>query len=170
MNATHTAYLSLGSNLDDRLENLQIAVQTIHETISPVSKISSTYQTPAWGFEGNDFFNICIEIQTKQTAHILLKNLLELEIELGRKRNINKTYQNRNIDIDIILYEDQIINTPSLIIPHPRALNRKFVLFPLIEIMKSDSFPNSSFSMSEHLKKCTDESQISITSNQIKTI
>jgi len=163
MNPLYTTYLSLGSNLDNKLENLQAAVNSINKSIGSVQKISSVYKTPAWGFEGNDFLNTCIEVHTSLTPKELLAYILNLEKELGRTRGGNPTYQNRTIDIDIILFENEVINTADLIIPHPKALERLFVLLPLEEITRNTTYPNTKNSLAELILKCSDTSKITKT-------
>lgn len=156
MENQHVTYLSLGSNLEDKKKHLQNAVKAINSNFGEVTKISSIYETPAFGFEGDDFYNICIELKTNLTPIELIDSLLSLELELGRVRKSIKGYQNRVIDIDIILYDSLILETKKLTLPHPRALERNFVLFPLLEINKELKFPGSNKSLhtySKHLKK-----------------
>tara|TARA_B100000809_G_scaffold43630_1_gene37844 strand:+ start:9438 stop:10016 length:579 start_codon:yes stop_codon:yes gene_type:complete len=162
------AYLSLGSNLNSKLENLQTAVEEINKHIGVVIKCSSVYQTPSWGFDGEDFYNICIEITTVLSPEELLKKVLNLEIILGRKKKLQEGYQNRCIDIDIILYENKVIETETLTIPHPRSLERKFVLMPLFDILKDTIFPKTNMNISQCIKKCEDTSILKKTKDIIK--
>ena len=167
MKPIHISYLSLGSNLDDKLENLEKAVRRIHESIAQVQAVSSVYETPAWGFEGNDFYNICIEIHTELTADTLLKSILDLEIQLGRTRKNDDNYHNRTIDIDIISFGQEVTSTSQLILPHPKAVDRKFVLYPLQEINKNFVFPASNTPIDIALKNCVDNSTINKTNQRI---
>ncbi|MGB2128716.1 MAG: 2-amino-4-hydroxy-6-hydroxymethyldihydropteridine diphosphokinase [Flavicella sp.] len=168
MSKNSTTYLSLGSNLNDKLQYLKDAVQSIDETIGKVCAISSVYQTPSWGFDGNDFYNICIEVSTKFSAEELLDKLLVLETKLGRKRNNTTGYENRTIDIDIILYENRIIDSEKLKLPHPKALERKFVLLPLEEINSDIVFPKPILHISQGIQNCKDSSTIVKTNIEIK--
>ena len=152
-------YLSLGSNQGNKSENLQSAITLIAEKIGDVLKIASVYKTPALGFEGNDFLNTCIEISTYLSPEILIKKLLEIENKLGRIR-VNDNYTNRNIDIDILLFDDEIICSEDLIVPHPRMLERKFVLIPLVEIAKNVLHPVERIDLLKCLNKCSDNSKI----------
>ncbi len=167
MKPKHTTYLSLGSNLNDKLLYLEQAVQSIHSTLGVVKNISSVYKTPAWGFEGNDFFNICIELKTNQAPVTLLKNLLAIETSMGRERTNKEQYENRCIDIDIILYDNIVFHSAILTLPHPKATERKFVLYPLYEINKYGLFPNTEKPISEYIQTCKDESSIEKTSCKI---
>lgn len=167
MGPKHLIHLSLGSNLDNKLLYLEKAIQAIHKSIANVTKVSSVYRTPAWGFEGNDFFNICIEAHTEQPPEQLLTSLLAIEKKLGRKEKNGTAYENRCIDIDIILYEDKVISTAELSIPHPRAVHRKFVLLPLKEIHKNAVFPDSKNTITHCIKSCTDNSFIEKTAFKI---
>lgn len=166
MKIQRIAYLSLGTNLEDKTENLQKAVELIAENAGDVRKISSVYKTASWGFQSNDFYNICLEISTYHAPEKLLTILLNIEITLGRKRMISNTYSDRNIDIDIILFEDEIIFSKNLIVPHPKMLERKFVLVPLVEIAANIFHPIEKKQLKNCLKYCKDTSEI----NKISTI
>jgi len=134
---SNKVYLSIGSNLGDKINNLQNAINLIDSEVGNVSSISKVYQTKAEGFEGDDFFNCCVSLNTSLRPIKLLNKLLEIEILKGRVRSSSKSYQSRNIDIDILFYDDEIINQDNLIIPHPRMHKRNFVIIPLLDIAKS---------------------------------
>lgn len=135
-------YLSLGSNEGDRQENLRKAVGLVGELPSTrVLRCSSLMETPAEGFVGNDFLNMCIAVDTALPAQDLLDALKGIEAGLGREviapqydRDGRRIYRNRPIDIDILLYGDETINTETLQVPHPRMRERMFVMAPLREI------------------------------------
>lgn len=152
MENSHLVYLSLGSNLEDKKKHLQNAVNAINLKIGEITKVSYIYETPSLGFEGDDFYNICVELKTNLSPFQLIDYLLVLELELGRVRNNIRGYQNRVIDIDIILYNSEILNTKKLTLPHPKALERNFVLFPLLDINNTLIFPNSNKSLNAHCK------------------
>ncbi|WP_438989084.1 2-amino-4-hydroxy-6-hydroxymethyldihydropteridine diphosphokinase [Polaribacter sp.] len=168
MKIQHTTYLSLGTNQGNKLENLQNAINTIDREVGDIQKISSIYKTPAWGFNGNDFYNICIQVSTKQSSLKLITSLLKIEKSLGRQRKKTKEYQNRNIDIDILLFNDEIILSESLIVPHPKMLERKFVLVPLAEIAGQINHPIQKESIKSCLLNCTDASEITTIEKQLK--
>jgi len=151
-----TTYLSLGSNLGNKLENLQCAIDEINKQIGHVKKISSVYKTKSWGFEGEDFYNICIEIASSLSPERMIQSVLQIENKLGRTRAQGKTYNNRVIDIDILLFDDEIIFFNDLKVPHPEMLNRKFVLVPLTEIAPNVIHPISKRSILISLQHCTD--------------
>ncbi|ATA75007.1 2-amino-4-hydroxy-6-hydroxymethyldihydropteridine diphosphokinase [Capnocytophaga sp. H2931] len=138
----HEVYISLGSNIGDRKRFLQDAVNAINEKIGSVRNISSIYETPSWGFEGEAFFNVCLLLKTWLTPTEVLTELLNIERQLGRVRSsLKKGYQSRCIDLDILLFDDITLNTNELTIPHPQLPNRKFVLFPLAEIASEKKHP-----------------------------
>ncbi|MDN3618685.1 2-amino-4-hydroxy-6-hydroxymethyldihydropteridine diphosphokinase [Polaribacter undariae] len=160
MNLQHITYLSLGTNQGNKLENLQNAIHSIDDCIGGILKISSIYKTPAWGFDGDDFFNICIKVATNLEPETLINSLLKIEKELGRQRSSLEGYQNRKIDIDILLYDAEIILSQALIVPHPKMLQRKFVMLPLAEIAASTIHPVEKKDIAVCLQGCDDSSKI----------
>ena len=126
--------MSLGSNVGDRTNNLKNAINSIENLVGKVNKISKFYENPAIGFDGDNFVNICVELVTHLSPKELLNSLLNIENEYGRKRLKSGEYSSRIIDIDIIFYEDLIINQNGLVIPHPRMQSRHFVLKPLCDL------------------------------------
>ena len=160
MKIQRITYLSLGTNQGDKLENLQNAIHLIDESVGGVQKVSAIYKSPSWGFEGNEFFNICISVSTDQLPATLLESLLAIEKELGRTRTNQKGYQNRNIDIDILLFEDEIILSKTLTVPHSKMLERKFVLLPLVEIAPNTIHPIEKKQLHVCLQNCGDTSEV----------
>lgn len=160
MKIQRITYLSLGSNQGDKLKTLQEAINLIAEKIGPILKISSIYKTVAVGFIGEDFLNISLKVSTYLQPESLIKNILEIEKKLGRVRNNSEEYSDRTIDIDILLFEDEIIFSHELIVPHPRMLDRKFVLIPLIEIASDVIHPVTKIHIGKSLDSCTDKSEI----------
>jgi deoxyguanosine kinase len=134
MNTQNSAILSLGSNIGNRLQNLQNGISHIHTHIATVVKTSGIYETPAWGFEGDAFYNCAVLVHTAKTAQELLQAILAAETEGGRVRTEGSGYTARTIDIDIIAFNDEVIETEHLHIPHPRMQQRNFVLFPLRDV------------------------------------
>jgi 2-amino-4-hydroxy-6-hydroxymethyldihydropteridine diphosphokinase len=128
----HIVYLALGTNLDNRLANLKQAVAAFSPQMEVKAK-SYVYETPPWGYEDQPrFLNQVIKVKTYLEPEPLLKHIKRLEVTLGRKAS----FQNgpRLIDIDILFYDDLILDTPSLVLPHPRLHERGFVLLPLMDI------------------------------------
>lgn len=135
---THTAYLSLGTNLGDKENNLLSAISEIERRIGPVRAQSAFLATEPWGFDSqNTFLNAAIRIETKFSPLELLDETQQIERDLGRKhKSVNGQYHDRIIDIDILLYDDLHISTPRLTIPHPNMHERDFVIIPLKEIIQ----------------------------------
>lgn len=131
-------YLSIGTNIGEREKNLQQAVQALMEQSAvQVKRISSIYETAAVGYtEQADFLNIAVAVETTLIAQEMLEVCQSIENELGRVREMR--WGPRIIDLDILLYNQETIETESLIIPHPRMYERAFVLVPLKEIAPSN--------------------------------
>ena len=168
MKIQRLTYLSLGSNQGRKLNNLQEAIYEIAESIGAIHKISSVYKSDSWGFKGNDFYNICIAVSTYLPPEELLKNILNIETKLGRKREQNNKYTNRKIDIDILLFDDEIVFSKNIIIPHPRMLDRKFVLVPLAEIAGNTLHPIEKKTLNICLNNTIDASEIHKISSKLQ--
>ncbi len=168
MKIQRLTYLSLGSNQGRKLNNLQEAIYEIAESIGAIHKISSVYKTDSWGFKGDDFYNICIAVSTYLPPEELLRNILNIETKLGRKREQNNKYTNRKIDIDILLFDDEIVFSKNIIIPHPRMLERKFVLVPLAEIAGNTLHPIEKKTLTICLNNTIDTSEIHKISSKLQ--
>lgn len=161
MKTQRTAYLSLGSNQGNCLQNLQNAVDLIAVKVGEITNISSVYKTASWGFNGDDFLNICLQLNTYLQPEVLLENLLEIEQKLGRIRRVNDAYESRLIDIDILLFEGEIIVSKTFIVPHKAMLKRNFVMVPLAEMVPDLIHPITKKSILLNLKEnCQDTSKI----------
>ena len=154
MKSFNKYHISIGSNIGDRLQNLQNAIDLIHLEISIVTSISPIYKTKAVGFKGDDFYNICISFFSNDDPNNLLQSLLNIETKLGRTRSDKNVYESRTIDLDIILIEDQIINNNLLTVPHPSMHLREFVLAPLNDIDPNINHPILNKNSNELLKSC----------------
>ena len=132
----HQVYLSLGSNLGDRKDNLAQAIRLIGERVGEVLRKSSFLETQPWGFESDNLFvNACVLCETTLTPRQVLRATQKIERELGRThKSVNGHYADRLIDIDILLYDDLRVDEPDLQIPHPLMFERDFVMIPLGEI------------------------------------
>ena len=130
----NVAYLSLGSNIGDRLHHLKESVRALHVSNgTTVTSISSIYETVPVGYTNQaDFLNLVIRVETDLTAHELLVLCQSIEQELGRVREVK--WGPRTVDLDILLYNNDNIETENLVVPHPRMHERAFVLIPLLEI------------------------------------
>ena len=150
------AYLLIGGNMGDRLANLENARAAIQEQVGNILSNSSIYETAAWGMENQAaFLNQAILIDTPFEAIELLENLLKIEKAMGRIRN--QPLGPRTIDLDIIFFNDQILDTENLTIPHPHMQKRNFVLTPLNEIVPDYIHPIFKKSINQLLKGCTDQ-------------
>jgi 2-amino-4-hydroxy-6-hydroxymethyldihydropteridine diphosphokinase len=160
----HTVYLALGSNMGKRLANLKAAISNLTPQMA-VKKKSSVYETPPWGFtEQSAFLNQVVKVETYLEPEPLLRHLKRLEAALGRVPN----FQNgpRLIDIDILFFDDLIIDTPPLVVPHPRLHERAFVLVPLVEIEPDLVHPILQKPVSKLLEK-VDQSEIKLFEKKI---
>jgi 2-amino-4-hydroxy-6-hydroxymethyldihydropteridine diphosphokinase len=160
MQILRNTYLSLGSNQGNKLENLQQAIDLIAEKIGNVVKISSVYKTASWGFKSDDFLNICMLVSTGLNPENLLYQIQKIETSLGRSKSAEKGYKARTIDIDVLLFENEIIFSKELMVPHKEMLKRKFVLIPLVEIAANVIHPIEKQRLSVCLKNCNDTSEI----------
>lgn len=157
--AETTVYLSLGSNLGDREKNLRAAIAELPHAGAAVTRVSSFYETePVDLREQPWFLNCVVEAGTHFDAVILLQSLREIESRMGSKKLVPKGP--RLIDVDILLYGEETINTPELQVPHPRMLLRKFVLVPLAEIASSLKHPSWKGTASQLLKDLSDSSVV----------
>lgn len=156
------SYVLLGSNMGDRTSILEEARNMIEARCGKIIKMSSLYESEPWGFVSDEYFvNQAICIETELSAHDLLKELLQIESELGRVRNDNNIgYASRPIDLDVIYYGDMINDDDFLSLPHPRLHLRRFVLEPLCEIASDFKHPNLKLTNKELLEKCNDECKV----------
>ena len=153
------AYLLTGGNLGDREETLASAILLISQYCGKIAAQSSLYETAAWGNTDQPFFlNQALEVITSLTPGQLLRQVLKIETQMGRVRK--EKYGPRIIDIDILLYDRQILNSPSLTIPHREIQNRRFVLAPLAEIAGNIIHPVLNKSIDELLAICPDTLQV----------
>ncbi|WP_455627658.1 2-amino-4-hydroxy-6-hydroxymethyldihydropteridine diphosphokinase [Parabacteroides chinchillae] len=130
-----TAYLSLGTNIGNKRRNLITAAALLAERVGDILALSDIYETEPWGFESeNTFLNAALALRTLLSPLELLDATRLIEIEMGRVEKSNGTYQDRIIDIDILMYDDIVMQTLQLTIPHPLMHKRSFVMEPLAEI------------------------------------
>lgn len=155
MAQNHTTYVLLGSNEGNRILHLSDAIEHIQAHVGHVIRKSKIYETGAWGKSDQpDFLNQVICVETKLSPHAMLENLLAIENKMGRQR-IEKWGQ-RLIDLDILLYEDLVVDEETLKIPHPGIPFRRFTLVPLQEIAPKLIHPRTHSSMTTLLKECPD--------------
>jgi len=145
-----TIVLLLGSNMGNKAQNLKDAIQLIEKNISKIVQKSSVYETEPWGNSDQDsFYNQAVLLHSSIAPNELLQKCQAIELQLGRDREKEQKWSSRTIDIDILIYGNQIINTPNLKVPHPELPNRNFALIPLMELLPEFEHPE--------LKKPIDE-------------
>ena len=134
MKSQHQVVLSIGTNQGNRLTNIESCLQLIHHEVATVVKVSKVYETPSWGFESDAFYNAAILIHTYDSAATVLLKILQIEQQMGRVRSETVGYQSRIIDIDIVSFDNEIITTEHLQVPHPLMQDRIFVLKPMLDL------------------------------------
>jgi 2-amino-4-hydroxy-6-hydroxymethyldihydropteridine diphosphokinase len=155
------AFLLIGGNLGDRPLNLKEAMEEIGKSAGKIVHKSQVYETAAWGFADQPaFLNQVTLVETHLDARHLLKTLLKIEQKLGRRRKIH--LGPRTIDIDILFFNNDVITSPDLTIPHPQLPNRRFALVPLHEIAPQFKHPVLQKTVAEMLGDCSDKLQVEI--------
>jgi 2-amino-4-hydroxy-6-hydroxymethyldihydropteridine diphosphokinase len=153
--------LGLGSNIGNRQSNLNQALYFIQDKIGDIDQKSSVFESEAWPLANqNPYLNMVIHVSTHLFPLIILKEIQQIENEIGRVRNTK--WESRIIDIDILFFNNYHFKTPNLIIPHPFIQNRKFVLEPLVEILPNKKHPKLKLSCLDLLNKCEDTSWLKI--------
>lgn len=147
--------LLLGGNIGDKHKIFYRTLTMISQRVGFIQSASSIYESEPWGFISDLFWNQALKVNTTLEPETLLDTLLQIENEMGRKR-ISDQYEARPIDIDIMFYDDAVINTDRLTIPHPLIARRNFVLVPLNEIIPEKIHPITSLSIHEMLQICSD--------------
>ncbi|RTY76722.1 MULTISPECIES: 2-amino-4-hydroxy-6-hydroxymethyldihydropteridine diphosphokinase [unclassified Flavobacterium] len=170
MKSQHQVILSIGSNQGNRLENIEHCLQVIHKEIGTVIKVSKLYETPAWGFESDAFYNCALVLHTFNSAHKVLTQILKVEKRLGRLRTKAQGYQSRTIDVDMIAFDSEVITTEKLQIPHPLMQNRNFVLLPVQDLNLDWKHPILQKNISELLALSPDESVCTVVQNLVNPL
>ncbi len=155
MNMNHTVYLSLGTNIGNRAENLRQAITSLPPQMR-VKKKSKVFETPPWGYTDQEpFLNQVVKVTTYLEPEPLLKHLKRLEVALGRKATFR--YGPRLIDLDMLFFDDLVLDTPILTIPHPHVHDRGFVLVPMMDIAPDHMHPVMKKSIREMIALCSTE-------------
>ena len=158
-------YLLLGGNLGDKQKKFTETERLIGLQLGKVVKKSHIYETEPWGFESDDlFWNQAIIVETVLSETECLQVVHHIEEQVGRIRS-NQQYSSRVIDVDILFYGDHIVHSPELEIPHPRMIDRKFVLVPLSEIAPGKVHPGFGKTIQQLLSDCPDPLNVSILEN-----
>lgn len=156
----HTAFLLLGSNIEDRKSYIKKAISLISSNNNKVVTSSDYYFSESWGYDDEDYLNLALEIQTPLSPTELLSTTQCIEKTVGRTAKTQKGYEARIIDIDILFYENKIIETSKLTLPHPRLHLRNFVLFPLAEIAPNFQHPVFEKTIEELKTNCKDNGKV----------
>ena len=149
-------YLSIGSNKGNRSVLINKAIDEIEKKVGIIISRSSIYQSKSWGFDSNDFYNLCLLIDTDIVPKSLLINLKKIEKSMGRE-DIDGSYSDRFIDIDILFYDNIIIDSEDLKIPHTKIEIRKFVLVPMLEIADDYVHPILNKTIRQLDNECDDQ-------------
>ena len=150
--------LGIGSNIGDKKLNIEQCVAMIHENVATVVITSRLYESPAWGFDGDVFYNCAVLVHTHLSESEILENILELEIILGRNRAQLSGYESRRIDIDILSFNNDIISSEKLSVPHPQMQNRLFVLLPFKDLQSAWIHPVFNKNITELIAATSDQS------------
>lgn len=149
-------FLITGGNIDDRKKSLETAANLVEKRVGKIINRSKIYETEAWGITDQaSFYNQVLVLESKFSARHVLDTILKIEEEMGRKRTVKNAA--RIIDIDILFFNDEIVNEQNLIIPHPEISNRRFVLSPLNEIAPQMVHPGLKKSMKQLLSETKDQ-------------
>jgi len=165
MDSQNQVVLAIGSNQGNRLDVIQSAIECIHNEVGTIVKVSRLYETPAWGFESEPFYNCALVMHSPLSADVILDKVLSLEKKLGRVRSEKEGYQSRIIDIDVIAFNEDIIATENLKIPHPLMQERMFVLLPMRDLNLDWRHPILQKYLPELLKASEDKSNCKVIQN-----
>ncbi len=158
-----TVYLSLGSNLGDRIQHLLDAQNEINKNVGEIISVSQVYENPPSGFDAEqDFLNMCIQLSTDLSPLELLEAIKQIEQEQGRTLSSKDGYSSRCIDIDIILYTNCVFQSEKLTVPHPHFRKRMFVLLPLNDIALNEIDPETMLTIEQLIDNCSDQSTMRI--------
>jgi deoxyguanosine kinase len=159
MEIMHTVFLSIGSNQGDRFLFLENAVEAIKAHIGLKIEVSPIYESEPIGFDSDELFlNACVKVETKKKPLEILSIIQSIEQKNGRIRTENQKYTSRTLDIDILFYDQEIISTENLKIPHPHFGERKFVLLPLLNLQRDFKDPVSRKTIQKIYDNCKDVS------------
>lgn len=158
------AYLLLGTNLGNKAANLQKALTQLSQKAGSVLKSSAVYETEAWGIEGDSFLNQVVLLETTLLPDALMEEMLQIESAMGRERS-GKGPASRTIDLDILFFNDLVLQSEAVTLPHPRLHLRRFTLVPLNEIAPAHPHPWLGKTVGQLLAECKDLSGVKILEN-----
>lgn len=152
-------FLSMGSNMGNRMDFLKNASLAVKKDIGTVSAKSLVYETQSWGYEGMNYLNMVLQVNTSLSPEKLLLAIQKIEASLGRVKTIGR-YTDRPIDLDILFYENEVLNVDNLVIPHPRIQDRLFVLAPMMDVDPDFVHPVLNKTIMMLREECSDQSWI----------
>jgi len=156
----HHVFLGIGGNIGNKPENFRKVHNLVKSGVGKITAKSSVYESPPWGFRaGDNFWNQVLKVETEFTPAEVLSEINKIENSFNRKRH-SKRYTSREMDVDILYYDDIFIETGDLIVPHPRLHQRLFVLVPLAEVAPNFKHPLFRMTSKQLLENCKDESVI----------
>ena len=159
-NNNNQVCLLLGSNLGNKMANIYRAEKDMGLFVN-IIKYSSFYESKSWGYHSeNSFVNRAVLVESLDSPFELFTRLQKLEKKIGRIKNAKKGYQDRLIDIDILTFNDECINHPKLIIPHPKIAERRFTILPLLDLYNNSKIPGINKSAKHLLKYCDDRNEV----------
>jgi 2-amino-4-hydroxy-6-hydroxymethyldihydropteridine diphosphokinase len=154
--------ISIGTNLGNKIDNVRIALEQITK-LSDIEFKSKIYLSEPWGFESkNSFLNMAVLVKTSLQPKELLMELKKIENEMGRLKKVKNEYEDRIIDLDILIFDQKKINSNELIVPHPRIRTRKFSILVLKDLFHNQRIPVLNNTADEMLKKVNDHSKIEV--------
>lgn len=159
----HICYISIGSNLGNRMQNCSHAMSQLNH-FATIINVSSFYETEPWGYNDKNYYiNAVIKIHTDLMPHDLLNKLKAIEMSMGRKqKEVNTIYQARIIDLDILFFDNSTVDDVNLVIPHPKLIDRKYVLQPFAEIDPFFICPVNKMKIIEILNNCQDKNRVNL--------
>ncbi len=157
----HTIFLLLGSNIHPRTVYLKKAIELIGNSLGEIMSVSSVYESEPWGFETSvAFLNRVVCVESTFESLEILKKTQEIERLLGRTTKTNGVYVDRTLDIDLLFFDDEIIDLPELTVPHAQIANRRFTLMPMAEVDPTKIHPVLKKTCRQLLDGCTDGSKV----------
>ncbi len=157
----HIIFLLLGSNIHPRTVYLNKAIEFIDKSLGEIISVSSVYESEPWGFEASvAFLNLVVRVESAFEPLEILKRTQEIERLLGRTTKTNGGYVSRTLDIDLLFFDDEIIDMPELTVPHVQIVNRRFTLMPLVEVVPAKIHPVLKKTCRQLLDGCTDGSKV----------
>jgi 2-amino-4-hydroxy-6-hydroxymethyldihydropteridine diphosphokinase len=163
MDGVEKVVLLLGSNIEPRKKFLDKALFLLQQELGAFSVSSEIYESEPWGFDAKvSFFNRVVVFETGKKPEEVLDVCLDVELNLGRERKESEGYLSRTVDVDVLYFGEQVVNTERLVIPHPRLHLRRFTLLPMVEVQSELVHPVLMKTQKELLEICPDDSEVKL--------